>query len=201
RRHALPDPVRAPAPDRVERQVYVPGRRRDAGLAALRHRGANRHQRVPDAAERPGGGGRKWRARQRPAAPAPPPQPPGSNMFYTDPQAVKDWGYNAIDATTQTAKHLIDAYYARRPDRSYFVGCSTSGRQGMAMSQLFPAYYDAIIAGDPFFVPPDISLSETWALQQIIAISPKDASGNPPYYEGFPLPDQNLSTTAILTPS
>jgi len=130
--------------------------------------------------------------------PTPPPNILRSNMFYTDPQAVKDWGYNAIDVTTQTAKHLIDAYYARRPDRSYFVGCSTSGRQGMAMSQLFPAYYDAIIAGDPFFVPPDISLSETWALQQIIAISPKDASGNPLYYEGFPLPDQNLFTSAIL---
>ena len=130
--------------------------------------------------------------------------PPGTaniiqgNMFYTDPQAVKDWGYNAIDVTTQTAKFLIDTYYGRGPDRSYFVGCSTSGRQGMAMSQLFPAHYDGIVAGDPFFIPPDISLSETWALEQIIAISPKDANGDPIYYEGFPLPDQQLFTSAIL---
>lgn len=120
------------------------------------------------------------------------------NMFFTDAQAVKDWGYNSIDVTTQTAKHLLDAYYGRPADRSYFVGCSTSGRQGMAMSQLFPTYYDGIIAGDPFYVPPDISLSETWGLEQIISISPKDANGNPIYIQGFPVSDQNLFTNAIL---
>ena len=120
------------------------------------------------------------------------------NMFFTDAQAVKDWGYNSIDVTTQTAKYLIDAYYGRPADRSYFVGCSTSGRQGMAMSQMFPAYYDGIIAGDPFYVPPDISLSETWGLEQIISISPKDSNGNPIYIQGFPVSDQNLFTSAIL---
>ena len=120
------------------------------------------------------------------------------NMFFTDAQAVKDWAYNSIDVTTQTAKYLIDAYYGRPADRNYFVGCSTSGRQGMAMSQLFPTYYDGIIAGDPFYLPPDISLSETWGLEQIISISPRDANGNPIYVQGFPLSDQNLFTSAIL---
>ncbi|HZF18279.1 MAG TPA: tannase/feruloyl esterase family alpha/beta hydrolase [Burkholderiales bacterium] len=120
------------------------------------------------------------------------------NMFFTDPQAVKDWAYNSIDVTTQTANYLIDAYYGRAADRSYFVGCSTSGRQGMAMSQRFPTYYDGIIAGDPFYLPPDISLSETWGLEQIISISPRDANGNPIYVQGFPLSDQNLFTNAIL---
>jgi Tannase and feruloyl esterase len=120
------------------------------------------------------------------------------NMFFTDAQAVKDWAYNSIDVTTQTAKYLIDAYYGRPADRTYFVGCSTSGRQGMAMSQRFPEYYDGIIAGDPFYLPPDISLSETWGLEQIISISPKDANGNPIYIQGFPVSDQNLFTNAIL---
>ena len=94
------------------------------------------------------------------------------NMFFPDAQAVKDWGYNSIDITTQTAKFLINAYYGRAQEHSYFVGCSTSGRQGMAMSQLFPQHYDGIVAGDPFYLPPDISLSETWGLEQIISISP-----------------------------
>ncbi len=80
------------------------------------------------------------------------------NMFYPDAQAVKDWAYNSIDMTTQTAKYLIDAYYGREADHSYFVGCSTSGRQAMAMTQLFPTYYDGVIAGDPFYLPPDISV-------------------------------------------
>jgi feruloyl esterase len=120
------------------------------------------------------------------------------NMFYPDAQAVKDWAYNSIDITTQTAKYLIDAYYGRHVDRAYFVGCSTSGRQGMAMTQLFPSYYDGVIAGDPFYLPPDISLSETWGLEQIISVSPKDNNGNPIYTQGFPVSDQNLFTNAIL---
>ena len=140
----------------------------------------------------------------------PPSYPPGStttdlnhiqvisgNMFFPDEQAVKDWGYNSIDVTTQTAKHLIGAYYGRAQERSYFVGCSTSGRQGMAMSQLFPQHYDGIVAGDPFYLPPDISLSETWGLQQIISIAPI-VNGTPQYLQAFPLADQNLFTSAIL---
>ena len=120
------------------------------------------------------------------------------NMFFSDPLAVRDWGFNSIDVTTQTTKFLIDRYYGRNPDKSYFVGCSTSGRQGMAMTQLFPSHYDGVIAGDPFFIPPDISLSETWGLEQIIAISPKDASGKTLYHLSIPVADQQLFTNAIL---
>lgn len=120
------------------------------------------------------------------------------NMFYPDAEAVRDWAYNSIDMTTQTAKYLINTYYSRPADRSYFVGCSTSGRQAMAMTQLFPTYYDGVIAGDPFYLPPDISLSETWGLEQIISVSPKDAGGNPIYILSFPVSDQNLFTNAIL---
>jgi feruloyl esterase len=120
------------------------------------------------------------------------------NMFYPDAEAVQDWAYTSIDITTQTAKYLIDAYYGRPADHSYFVGCSTSGRQGMAMTQSFPTYYDGVIAGDPFYLPPDISLSETWGLEQIISVSPKDTNGNAVYTQGFPVSDQNLFTNAIL---
>jgi len=119
------------------------------------------------------------------------------NMFFSDAQAVKDWAYNSIDITTQTTKYLIDAYYGRAPERSYFVGCSTSGRQGMAMSQRFPQHYDGIVAGDPFYLPPEISLSETWGLEHIIAISPI-IDGKPQYLQSFTLADQNLFTNAIL---
>jgi feruloyl esterase len=119
------------------------------------------------------------------------------NMFFPDAKAVKDWAYNSIDTTTQTAKFLIDAYYGRAPEKSYFVGCSTSGRQGMAMSQRFPQHYDGIVAGDPFYLPPEISLSETWGLEHIIAISPI-VNGVPQYVQSFPLADQNLFTNAIL---
>ncbi|HEY7239454.1 MAG TPA: DUF6351 family protein [Burkholderiales bacterium] len=119
------------------------------------------------------------------------------NMFFPDVKAVRDWAYHAIDITTQTAKYLINAYYGRPQERSYFVGCSTSGRQGMAMSQLFPQHYEGIVAGDPFYLPPDISLSETWGLERIIDVSTIN-NGVPDYLSSFPLSDQNLFTNAIL---
>ncbi|HKW01154.1 MAG TPA: DUF6351 family protein [Vicinamibacterales bacterium] len=119
------------------------------------------------------------------------------NMFFPDAQAIKDWAYNSIDITTQTAKFLIDNYYGRAPEHSYFVGCSTSGRQGMAMSQRFPQHFDGIVAGDPFYLPPDISLSETWGLEQVISVSPI-VNNVPQYLQSFTLADQNLFTNAIL---
>jgi feruloyl esterase len=119
------------------------------------------------------------------------------NMFFPDAKAVADWGYHSIDITTQTTKYLINAYYGRSQDHSYFVGCSTSGRQGMAMSQLFPQHFDGIVAGDPFYLPPEISLSETWGLEHIIAVSPIN-NGVPQYLQSFTLADQNLFTNAIL---
>jgi feruloyl esterase len=140
----------------------------------------------------------------------PPNYPPGStttdlnhiqviqgNMFFPDMQAVTDWAYNSIDITTQTAKYLIDAYYGRAAEHSYFVGCSTSGRQGMAMMQRFPQHFEGIVAGDPFYLPPDISLSETWGLEHVIAVSPI-VNGVPQYQQSFSLADQNLFTSAIL---
>jgi feruloyl esterase len=119
------------------------------------------------------------------------------NMFFPDEKAVRDWAYHAIDITTQTAKYLINAYYGRPQEHSYFVGCSTSGRQGMAMSQLFPQHYEGIVAGDPFYLPPDISLSETWGLERVIDVSPI-VNGAPQYLQSFTLADQNLFTNAIL---
>ena len=119
------------------------------------------------------------------------------NMFFSDQKAVRDWAYHAIDITTQTAKYLINAYYGRPQERSYFVGCSTSGRQGMAMLQLFPQHYEGVVAGDPFYLPPDISLSETWGLERIIDVSPI-VNGVPQYLQSFTLADQNLFTNAIL---
>ena len=78
---------------------------------------------------------------------------PVPNQFFLDPQAVTDHAYRSIDVTTQTAKFLIDAFYGQSPDRSYFVGCSTGGRQGMVFSQNFPDYFDGIAAGDPVYDP------------------------------------------------
>lgn len=127
---------------------------------------------------------------------------PAPNQFLLEPQAVADHAYRSIDVTTQTAKFLIDAYYGRTAERSYFVGCSTGGRQGMVMSQNFPDYYDGIIAGDPVYDQEAIALTEEWGVQAMAAVTPAPVgtlpNGSPILYPAFPLADQNLFTGAVL---
>jgi Tannase and feruloyl esterase len=127
---------------------------------------------------------------------------PVPNQFLLDPLAVVDHAYGSIDATTQTAKFLIDAYYGQQPSRSYFVGCSTGGRQGMVFSQNFPDYYDGIVAGDPVYDLEAISLTEDWGVKAIEAIAPtpveRPPNGSPILYPAFPVADQNLFTSAVL---
>jgi pimeloyl-ACP methyl ester carboxylesterase len=127
---------------------------------------------------------------------------PNPNAFFLEPQAVVEHAYGSIDVTTQTAKFLIDAYYGKRPDRSYFVGCSTGGRQAMLLSQNFPDYYDGIVAGDPVYDLQAIALTEDWGVQAIQAITPAPieqlANGGPILYPAFPEADQSLFNSALL---
>jgi feruloyl esterase len=126
------------------------------------------------------------------------------NQFYLDAQGVIDFAYQSIQAATLTAKYLIASYYGEGPNRTYWVGCSTGGREGMAMSQTFPQYYDGIVAGDPVYDLEAISFSELWGLERILAITPTPITYTPTtppaplLYPAFPLSDQQLFTKAIL---
>jgi hypothetical protein len=126
---------------------------------------------------------------------------PNPNQFFLDSDAVIDYAYRSIDVTTQTAKHLVDAFYGRKANRSYFVGCSNGGRQGMVMSQHFPDYYDGIITGDPVYDLEAIQLSEVWGVKAIETIAPMPIQKQPDgpiLYPAFPETDQKLFTSALL---
>ncbi|KAJ7857316.1 tannase and feruloyl esterase [Mycena olivaceomarginata] len=46
-------------------------------------------------------------------------------------------------------KQIVDAYYGRPHSKSYYMGCSTGGRQGTQAALKFPADFDGILAGAP----------------------------------------------------
>ena len=74
----------------------------------------------------------------------------GGWMFaYNNPQAQIDHAYRATHVTAVASKAIVEAFYARRPARNYFYGCSTGGRQGMVAAQRFPEDFDGILAGSP----------------------------------------------------
>ena len=49
----------------------------------------------------------------------------------------------------RVAKQVIAQYYAKPAAYSYFVGCSTGGREGMILSQRYPTVFNGIVSGDP----------------------------------------------------
>jgi feruloyl esterase len=69
--------------------------------------------------------------------------------FMADQQATLDFYYAAIGRVAPLAKEIVARYYGREADHSYYVGCSTGGREAMIMSQRYPSYFDGIVSGDP----------------------------------------------------
>ena len=65
------------------------------------------------------------------------------------PEKVTDFAYRAVHQVTLAGKAIVNAYYGDRPRLSYWMGCSTGGRQGYVEAQRYPDDYDGIVAGAP----------------------------------------------------
>jgi feruloyl esterase len=65
------------------------------------------------------------------------------------PEKLIDFGYRAVHEMTAAAKAVVKAFYETAPRFSYWNGCSTGGKQGLAEAQRFPDDYDGILAGAP----------------------------------------------------
>ena len=75
---------------------------------------------------------------------------PGDSGGWTlDPQKRVDFAYRGVHVTTEAAKALTAAYYGQPHQRSYFVGCSDGGREGLMAAQRYPKDYDGIVVGAP----------------------------------------------------
>ena len=74
----------------------------------------------------------------------------GSASFVIGhPEKLVDFAYRAMHEMTVQAKTMIQAFYRRGPQLSYYQGCSTGGRQGLMAAQRFPDDFDAIVVGAP----------------------------------------------------
>jgi feruloyl esterase len=67
----------------------------------------------------------------------------------------------------QAGKHLIQKYYEKEHDYSYFEGCSQGGRQGFMSAQRYPKDFDGISAGAPAFNYQGLNAAGTWNLQRV----------------------------------
>ncbi len=69
--------------------------------------------------------------------------------FFADQEATLNFLYVANGKVAQVVKRLIAAYYGKPAEHSYFVGCSTGGREAMIMSQRYPSFFDGLVSGAP----------------------------------------------------
>jgi hypothetical protein len=99
--------------------------------------------------------------------------------FMQDQQALLDFEYVAIGRTAVLAKQIIEAFYQNPPDHSYYVGCSTGGREAMIMTQRFPLYFDGVVAGAPAQRTGLSNLADRTVAVALNAIAPKGADGRP----------------------
>jgi len=102
---------------------------------------------------------------------------PGFDAVWaaTNEQVRVDFGSRAVHVVAVASKEIIQAFYGTAPQRSYFMGCSDGGREGLMEAQRFPADFDGIVAGAP---------ANIWAplnaeFQVWLARINLDAQGNP----------------------
>lgn len=100
--------------------------------------------------------------------------------FMRDQQAYLDFAFLANAEVAELSKKIIALYYAKPPAYSYFVGCSTGGREGMILSQRYPTAFNGIVSGDPAMRTglSNLAIGE-WIPIAYNQAAPKDSSGKP----------------------
>jgi hypothetical protein len=100
--------------------------------------------------------------------------------FMRDQQAYLDFAYLANAEVAGVAKKIVAQYYAKPASYSYFVGCSTGGREGMILSQRYPTVFNGIVSGDPAMRTGLSNLAiGQWIPVAYNQAAPKDAAGKP----------------------
>lgn len=119
--------------------------------------------------------------------------------FMRDQQAYLDFAFLANAEVAGIVKQIIARYYAKPAAYSYFVGCSTGGREGMILSQRYPTVFNGIVSGDPAMRTGLSNLAiGKWIPVAYNQASPKDASGKPEIDKFLTDGDRKLFIDALL---
>lgn len=118
--------------------------------------------------------------------------------FMREQQASLDFAYQAVGRIALLAKQILAQHYGHPAERSYFMGCSTGGREGMLMAQRYPTYFDGIIVGAPAMRTSFSGIGDEWVATMLNQAAPKDASGKPDLKQVFSEADRKLIIEALL---
>ncbi|KAJ7096073.1 tannase and feruloyl esterase [Mycena epipterygia] len=69
--------------------------------------------------------------------------------FFGNTEVLNDFAFRSIHVEAVIGKQIVEAYYGRPHAKSYYLGCSTGGRQGTQTALKYPEDFDGIVAGAP----------------------------------------------------
>lgn len=69
--------------------------------------------------------------------------------FYQHPEVLEDFAYRSLHTGVVVGKKLTKLFYDEGYNKSYYLGCSTGGREGFKSVQQFPDDFDGVVAGSP----------------------------------------------------
>jgi feruloyl esterase len=118
--------------------------------------------------------------------------------FGVDQQAKLDFAYGSVATATREAKSVLADFYGRKPDHSYFMGCSTGGREAMMAAQRLPLEFDGVVSGNASWNLARVALNQVFSLQTVTRIAPRDASGKPDLSQAFSDVQLKAASDAIL---
>ncbi|KAK3304067.1 Tannase/feruloyl esterase [Chaetomium strumarium] len=95
--------------------------------------------------------------------------------FLNNPDVVEDFAWRSVHTNVVVGKRISEAFYNRKHTKSYYLGCSTGGRQGFKSAQSFPEDFDGIVAGAPAV---DFNNLNSWSGHFYLLTGP---AGSPTY--------------------
>ncbi|AMO93646.1 prolyl oligopeptidase family protein [Collimonas fungivorans] len=78
--------------------------------------------------------------------------------FGQNDEALRNFAGDALKKTRDAAMYLIQRYYAGAPQKSYFAGGSTGGREALAVAQRWSQDWDGVIALYPAWAAASLDL-------------------------------------------
>ncbi|KAF4335420.1 tannase precursor [Fusarium beomiforme] len=76
--------------------------------------------------------------------------------------ALQNFAAVSLDDAATLGKAVTAAFYGKKPEYSYWTGCSTGGRQGHMMAQRYPTQYNGVLATASAFNWDKFVTSEYW---------------------------------------
>jgi pimeloyl-ACP methyl ester carboxylesterase len=118
--------------------------------------------------------------------------------FFADQRASLDFLYQDIGKVMAVARPLVDSHYGKAISHSYFVGCSTGGREAMIAAERYPDEFDGIVVGSPAMRTNYSNLATAWVTTALNAAAPKDAHGRAITAEALSATDRRLVIKGLL---